>query len=276
MADLSTINASGNSSISNAASNGQNAINGFDPTAISANNNTAQQGLYGPNGSQTKQMSDYMNMYKNSILANPTATDLYTTANTKFNVPALQNTSNALNNAVLTDPQQNVDNAKGFNYDSNQIGAKTAMDLGRLSPLAIAAQNNANTAQGNASNYVAAGLSQNATNLLPVQAFGTQLGSQFGEQATGLDQNQTNQMNALVSKLQAGEQLSAAELAAFEQLSAAEEGAQATENAATTGANASMQNARTQFSNLILPTGSTYLNPLNGSAYNPFATPARP
>lgn len=269
MADLSSINAAGNQQIGNAANNGRSAINSFDPTSIAANNANQQGSLYGANGSQTGQMNDYMNMYKQSILNNPTATDLYSTANDKFNIPQLQETSNALNNAVLTAPQTNLDNAKGFNYDSNQVAAKNNLDLGRLTPLAIAAQNNANTAQSNASNYVTAGLSQNATNLLPTQAYGTLLGSELGYQATGLNQNQHDTLNALVSKMQAGEQLSASEMAAYEALSQAEENAQASEDVANIQNQGQLANTIQQQKYLSIPAGSNLVNTYMNGILNP-------
>lgn len=276
---LSSITAAGKQNIGNAASSGQNAISSFDPSSISASNANQQGSLYGPGGSQSGQMNDYMAAYKASIANNPTATQLYDTANQQFNVPTLQNNATNLNNAVLTAPQQTLDTARGFNYDNNQVGNQTNLTLGRLSPLAIAATNSANTAEGLASNYVNAGLSQNATNLMPIQSYGQQLGAQLGYQATGLDQNQTNTLSALVSKMQSGEQLSAQEMQSYEQLAAAEEGAQATETSAQTTANAAQNVAKINSQNQILPTangGATYYNPVTGYAYNPFSNIRQP
>lgn len=276
MADqnLQDINAAGSGQISGAASRGQSTINSFDPTAISATQLNQQGALYGPNGSQTGQMNDYMSAYKNSILNNPTAVDLYTQGNSIFNVPTLQKNATDLNNLVLQTPQNVLNTAKGFNYDNNQVNNQTTLNLEKLSPLATSATNSANTAEGLASNYVQAGLSQNATNLLPIQAYGNQLTNQLGYQATGLNTEQTNELSALVSKMQAGEQLSAAEMSAYATLSAAEESAQGTETAASTAANASQNVAKINNQNLSIAPGNTYYNPVTGYAYNP-TTPIR-
>lgn len=270
--NLQDITSNASASINNAASNGQNAINNFNPTTISATNANTQGSLYGPNGSQTAQNQNYMQMYQNSIANNPTATQLYNSANTQFNVPTLENNATQLNNAVLNAPQQVLNTAKGFNYDNNQVGNQTDLDLTKLSPLATAATNSANTAEGLASNEVQAGLSQNATNLLPVQAYGNNLTQQMAEQGTGLDQNQTDTLNALVQQMNAGVTLSTAQMQQLESLSAAEESAQASIQNTNTSANAGIEEANIGQQYKTVNPSQTVYDTQTGATYTPIGT----
>lgn len=252
----------GISNVNNANSQGQSALGAFDPNAWNA---TTQAGLSGIKNSQDTTQNNYVQAYKDQIAANPSATDLYNTAYNKFNVGGLQNTSNQLNNAVLTAPQQNIDAAKGFAYDQGQIDQKTNQDLSRLSPLAIAAQNNSNTAQGNASNYVNAGLQQNATNLLPIQEQGTYLQDAYARQQSGYSTTQQAALTALQDKLDKGIALSTAEMQSYQALASSE----ASYQSALATANASVQAAKigqqyqtvTSGQNLVNTFANTILNP---------------
>ena len=209
----------GQTNINSAANSGSNAIGSFDPNAWAGN---TQSGLNSLWNSQGTLQNDYLTAYKNAISSNPSVTDLYTKANDIFNVPALQQTSNTLNNAMLTAPNSNLNAARGFNYDQNQIDQKTSQDLQRLGPSAVAAERNANTAEGNAANYVTSGIAQNNFNLLPIQEQGQYLMDFYARQQSGFTTTAQSQLQALQAKMEAGEQLSASEMSAYATLSSAE------------------------------------------------------
>jgi hypothetical protein len=138
-----------------------------------------------------------MKAYTDAISANPSVTSLFDTANAKYNVLPLQETSNKLNNAMLMAPNSNLDAAKGFNYDQNQVDQKTSQDLQRLGPAAAAAQNNANTAQGNANAYVTSGIAQNNFNLMPIQQQGQYLMDSYARQQSGFTTVAQSQLQSL-------------------------------------------------------------------------------
>lgn len=223
--------------VTNATTNGNNAINSFDPNSWSTNTQNGLTDLWNKQGTTQNQ---YFNAYKDAISANPTATDLYTKANQIFNVQPLQQNANALNNAMLTAPNSNLAAAKGFNYDQNQVDQKTSQDLQRLGPAAAAAQNNAQTAEQNAGNYVTAGMQQNNMNLLPIQQQGQYLMDSYARQQSGFTTTAQAQLQALQAKMESGEKLSEAEMAAYTSLASSE----ASYQNALASANAGVQQAQ--------------------------------
>lgn len=256
--------ATGKSNVDAAAGIGTSAIGSFDPNAWASN---TQNGLTSLWNGQNNTQDAYITAYKNAIASNPSATDLYTKANSIFNVPALQQTSNTLNNAMLEAPNSNIAAARGFNVDQNQIDQKTSQDLQRLAPAAAAAQNNANTAMTNAGNYVTAGMQQNQLNLLPIQEQGSYLMDAFARQQSGFTTTAQSQLASLQAKMESGERLSEAEMSAYATLTSAEEAY----NAAKMSANASVTGS--QLSNnyqILKPSEGLYsamtgkITPYNG------------
>jgi hypothetical protein len=209
----------GEAEANQAQSTGQNAINAFDPNAISSGTRAGFNSLY---GEQNATQNDFINQYKQAISSNPSVQNLYTTGNELYNVPGLASRANTLNNLVLTTPQTTLDTAKGFNYDQNQVNNQTALTLGRLSPLATAATNQLQTAQGLAGQYVQAGITQNQFNLLPVQAQQQYLSELYARQQSGYTTAAEQEYNGLVAKMQSGVQLSQAEYTRANQLAQSE------------------------------------------------------
>jgi hypothetical protein len=248
---------------------GQDAINSFNPTATENNFLSSYNNL---NNTQQGQTQDYSDKYAQAVANNPSVTDLYNQGNDKYNVLGLQNTANQLNNAVLTAPQTNLNAAKGFNYDANQLSQQTNQDLARLSPLALAAQNNAQTAQSNANAYVTAGQAQNAQNLLPVQSEQQFYLQQQNNQSQAALQANSQEIAGLTAKMQSGIQLSQAEYARYNQLVQA----QASIQSAQAQANAAVDQAKIYAQNQVIAPGSTYYNPTSGQYYNPYSNVMKP
>lgn len=246
-----------------ATSTGQNALNSFDPTASQNNFLNSYNSL---NANQQQGSQSYQDQYAKAVAANPTVSQLYDTANQNFNVPGLMQQSTNLNNAMLQDPQQNVNAAKGFNYDANQVGQQTTQDLARLSPIAAAATNQAQQAQTLAGQQVAAGQAQNAQNLLPIQSQQQFLLQQQGNQAQAYVAANTDAFQALTAKMNAGVQLSQTEATMYNQYIQA----QAQVQAAQTTANASVQSANitgqlaNKFANVAA--GNTLVNTETGGS----------
>lgn len=252
----------GQSNVTGAYNAGTNAVGSFDPNAWQKATNS---GLNDIKNSQDSTQASYIDSFKKQILSQPSATTLYNTANEKFNVPALQNTSNQLTNAVLQAPMSNLNAARGFNYDNNQVQQKTAQDLMYLTPQANAAQNNANTANTNAANYVTQGMAQNAYELQPTQEQGQYLMDSYARQQSGFTTTQQSQLDGLKQKMMSGVQLSSDEMAAFSQLTSAESSYQSS----LASANAQIKAAQIGASNVTIPQGSTYFNPGTNGYYTP-------
>lgn len=256
---MSDIYDSGMGKVKSAFDSGKDAIGSFNPNDWQQQ---TQKG-YGDLWSKQGQTQDaYVNAFKNQIMSQPSATNLYDKANNAFNVPALQNTANQLNNTMLTAPNNNLDAARGFNYDQNQVNQKTSQDLQRLAPAAAAAQNNANTAMANAGNYVQAGMAQNQYELQPMQQQGQYLMDSYARQQSGFTQTQQSQLDGLKQKMMSGVQLASDEMAAFTSLSQAESSYQASMNTAQKQLQAVQLGQQYQ----TLSPGQTLINTLTGKS----------
>ena len=210
----------GQTNVGNAANQGQNAINSFNPSNYAANETSGFSGL---NGSQNSTQSNYINAFQNQISSQPSTTQAYQTGQKIYNVQPLQNTANQLNNAVLQAPINDVNAAKGFNYDNNQVGQKQTQDLTYLTPQANAAQNNAATAQQNATNYANLQYEQNQMNILPAQQQGQYLMQQYASQMSNYTAANAAQLSALQDKMNQGVSLSNQEMQSYATLTQAEQ-----------------------------------------------------
>ena len=254
----------GQSVADSAMNTGKSAVSAFNPSDTSGKTLSGFNNLF---GTQANQQNDYIKQYTDTIKNNPTVTQLYDTANTQYNVPGLAQNANYLNNQVLQTPQQQLNTMRGFNADQNQVNNATNQQLRILQPLASAATTNLQTAQGLAQGQVQAGIQQNATNLLPVQAQGQMQSDLWARQASGYTTAAEQEFQGLISKMNAGVQLSQNEMARANALASAE----ATYQSSLMSAQSAQNVARINAQNVTLPQGSTYLNTASGQAYNPFA-----
>jgi len=252
----------GTTNVNNAAASGNAAINAFDPSNYA---NTTMSGLNTIIGGQNNTQNSYQNAFINQIASQPSTTQAYQTGMKLYNVQPLQNEANALTNQVLQAPIQDVNAAKGFNYDQNQVGQKQTQDLEYLSPQANAAQNNATTAQSNATNYANLQYEQNQMNILPMEEQGQYLMQQYAAQQTGWTTAQAQQLSALQAKMDAGEQLSASEMQSYATLTQAEASYQGT----LAQANAQVQAAQLNNQYKTVGQNQNLVNTQNQSIVNP-------
>lgn len=252
----------GSQKINDAASSGSSAINAFDPNAWSS---ATMNGLGNLWNTQGTTQNNYFKAYTNAIANNPSVSDLYKTGNEMFNVPTLQANANLLNNTILQTPNSNLDAAKGFNYDQNQVNQKTSQDLQRLGPIAAAATANANTAEQNAGNYVTAGIAQNNFNLLPIQEQGQYLMDSYARQQSGFTTVAQAQLQALQDKMDQGVALSTSEMSAYASLTTAKTNYENT----LANANAAIQEKQIGNQYQIVPAGQTLVNTFTGGTYKP-------
>lgn len=199
----------GNSVASGAMDVGKTAINSFNPnaTATSQQNNTGN--LF---NTQQNQTNDYIGQYSQAVANNPTVTSLYNKGNEMFNVPQLAQQATNLNNQMTGAVPSGYAGARGFDISNTDVQNGIAQRTAYLQPQANAANANYNSAAGLASQYVTAGQTQNAQNLLPIQAEQQNLLQQQAAQSTGWNNAAQSEFTALVSKMNAGVTLSQAEL----------------------------------------------------------------
>ena len=259
----------GYKNVSNAANTGKQAISSFDPTGFGSK---TKQGFSDLWGSQQGQQQDYIQGFKDTIAGQTGLPEAYSSLNAQYNVPTLAANANYLQGQVLKSPQRNLQMAKGFNFDQNQVDKATNLELARLSPLAQNATNQLQTAQGMVNQGVGFQQAQNQYELQPIQQEGEMLGDFWARQASGFTSASQMELEGLVKKMEAGVQLSTAEMQRYSELAQAEMDYQA----AMTQANTQMNVAKLNNQNQIIGQGQTYYNPATGFYYSPYSNVRKP
>lgn len=242
----------------NANKTGQDAINSYDPTVTASNQ---LQGYNALNASQQGQANDFQGQYAAQIAKNPTAQDLLTTGNNMYGVPGLTQQATYLNNQVNSAYPNAVNQARGYDYSSGQVDNAVNQNLRFLQPESNSATANLNAASALAQGYQQAGLSQNATNLLPIQNSASLLSQAQNNQASNMTTTDTNEFQALNNKLTQGINLSASEMSQYQYLLSLQ--------AAQTSANAQVQAAKVGQTYQTLNPSQTVYNTQTGAAYSP-------
>lgn len=216
---MTDIYADAQGQIGGAASQGQGAINSFNPTDVAGRQmNQFSQLKSSQLGAGPQNAADYMGAYSQAVAANPTVTNLYNTANKMFDVPQLAGQAAYLQNQVTNVAPNQYAIARGFDISEPQVENAINTNLRFLQPQATAATNQAQTAQNLAGQYVQAGQAQNAQNLLPIQSYQPLLQQALAAQATGFTQAAQQEFAGLQAKMEAGVQLSQTEMQTYQQL----------------------------------------------------------
>lgn len=236
-------------SVANQNFNGQSA-GGYSMPDLTSIGQTQNQNSQNFNQSQANQVQAFQGANQAAVNALPTFQQLNQQANQQYNVPNLANTATQLNNTVLQIPQTYSQATQGSDTNNNQLMQLIGQKQWELDPLAQAATNSAQTAQGLANTSVGYGVQNEAQQLSPFQNAAPLLQGQMGNAATNFTQDQANQLSALESMVQAGTTLSAnqaSQLSALQQAQLSYQGqiaaANASQNAAAYAAN-KMQNVQ--------------------------------
>ncbi|MBU6501182.1 MAG: hypothetical protein KGI72_05145 [Patescibacteria group bacterium] len=252
-----------------AVQTGQNAINSFNPQDVAGTQRQGFSSLFGSQMGAGAPISsqDYYNKYASAIAANPSVTGLYNTANTQFNVPQLANQAAYLNNQVANVAPTQYSLARGFDVSDPQVQNAINTNLRFLQPQATAATNFAQTAQNLAGQYVQAGIAQNQFNLLPVQQQGQMLSDALARQSTGFDIAAQNELQGLVSKMNAGVTLSQTEMSRANSLLQAQEAYQQAVDTAKIQQQTTLGASQLANKYQNIPAGNTLINTFTGGAY---------
>lgn len=243
---------------------GKKAINSFDPTATANSTRGGFNSLY---GSQTGTVNDYATRYADTIASNPRVENLYTTANDMFNVPNLGKQATYLNNQVTNAVPQAYSMARGFDYSEPQVQNAVNTNLRFLQPQATAATANYNQASDLANKFVQAGITQNQMNLLPIQAEGPMLNDAMARQSSGYTVAAEQEMQGLISKLNAGITLSTAEIQRANELMKASQAYESAKYTADTAKSSAMGVAQIGNQYQTLNPAQSLINTFTGGTY---------
>ena len=199
--------------ISGQTINGVNNVGAYNMPNYTGAAQTANTNSQNFNTAQNNQVGSFTSAYNAAAQAMPSYQTLLNNANQQYNVPNLQNTATQLNNQVLQIPQTYSQATQGSDTNNNQLMQLIGQKQWELDPLAQAATNSAQTAQGLANNMVNYGI-QNETQMLSPYANTVPLQQALTTGAySNFTQQQQSQMDALNAQLQAGVTLSADQMA---------------------------------------------------------------
>lgn len=212
--------ATASGTIKDATNAGNNAISSYDPTAAGNTSTNAVTSNFNTNQSQN---ASAVNPLQSVINSNPKVQDLYQQGNALYNVPQLATQATDLSNRLTNAVPDAYKASRGYDIDSTDINNGIAAKTAYLTPQSNAATANYNTAAGLASNFVNAGQTQNAQNLIPAQENAALTAQNMAAEQTGWNQAQKSTLDGLLAKMQSGVTLSAAEMQTAQQLAATEE-----------------------------------------------------
>lgn len=219
------------------------------------------------NQSQQNQVGAFTGAYNAAARALPTYQTLLNNANKQYNVqPLAQNAAN-LQNTLLEVPKNYSDLTKGSDTNSAQLQNLIGQRQWELAPVAEAAQNSANVAQGLANTSVGYGVQNEAQQLSPYTNTVPLLTSTLAGASSNFGAQQQAELQALTDKLNQGVILTNAEQQRLNDLKIAEEGYNNALAVANTTGNYALNQQR--LANLFqnVGAGNTLINTSNGSIF---------
>ncbi len=242
------------------APNGSGNIQGYNPDYTNTFS-TQNQNSQNFNQGQANQVGAFQGAYQGAVNALPTYQQLNQQANDQYNVPALANKATQLNNTVLQIPQTYSQATQGSDTNNNQLMQLIGQKQWELSPLAQAATNSAQTAQGLANTSVGYGVQNEAQQLSPYSNTVGLVQSQLASAAANFGAQQQAELAALTAKMNAGVTLTTDERDNLNRLQTA----QTAYNQAVDVANITANYAGNKF--VGVAPGNQVVNTQNGKPY---------
>lgn len=177
-------------------------------------------------GLQQGQNTDFLNRYKGLLGSQETTAQTANRLGQENNLPQLKQNANTLNTTMSNIPYTYRDATKGFDVNQNQLDRIIGQKSSELAPTLTSANNALNTAQNTVNTQL--GYTQEDKNraLIPYQSEQQMMADQQARQTSLYSQDNQNELNALITKINTGVQLSEAEKNRAQQLAIAEKGYQ--------------------------------------------------
>lgn len=172
---------------------------------------------------QTDQTSDFLNRYKQAIGGQETTSAMAGRLGSELGLPALNKNAFMLNQAVTNLPQTNIDASRGFDVNQNQLDRMTNHGLQKLSPLAQNATAQAQNAQSSLNTQMGYEQADQAKALTPFNTEQSMLSDRMARETTLYSQQNQQELDGLIAKMNAGVTLSEGEKNRANQLAVAEQ-----------------------------------------------------
>jgi len=173
---------------------------------------------------QQGQTSNFLQKYSNTIANQGSTADMAGRISSELNLPQLRETSKTLNQRMLMTPLNNMSDTRGSNVTQNQLNNLNTYDLNKLAIPAQLAEQNTQTAENSLNTRL--GYAQNDWNrqLLPLNSEQSFLSDRLARETSMFSEQNQNELNAMIQKMNAGITLSEGEKNRAQSLAIAEKG----------------------------------------------------
>jgi len=165
----------------------------------------------GFNEAQAGQEADYLGRYTGAIQGQEGMGALSKRLGEELGLPTLQANAQKLQETIRNLPTTYGKATRGFDVNANQLARIIGTQTAKLSPAAEAAQNAASAATAQRNEQIGFAQADQAKELLPYQTEGTLLQNRLAREATGFSEDNGRELDAIISKMNAGITLSEGE-----------------------------------------------------------------
>lgn len=162
-------------------------------------------------GRQQGQETDYLSRFRGAIMGQEALPHMYSRIGRELNMPNLATNFNQVSNQMTNLPETYSKATRGFDVNANQLNRIVSTKQAALAPALTTATQNYQTAQDQQNKMIGAELTQQEKQLRPFETEQQFMADRFARESTGFTQDNEMELNSLISKMQAGVQLSEGE-----------------------------------------------------------------
>jgi len=166
--------------------------------------------------------SDFLKRYTGAIGSQETSSAMAERLGKELGIPTLQANATMLRNTMTNLPSTYSKAMTGFDVNANQLARVIGQKSSELAPALTTAESSLSTAQGNLGTRMGYETADQAKQLLPYSVEQSQLNDRLARETTLYTQDNTNELNALIQKINAGVTLSEGEKNRAQQLAISE------------------------------------------------------
>lgn len=160
---------------------------------------------------QQGQTDDFLSRYRSTLGGQEKTAAMADRIGTELGLPALQKNALLLNQTVSDLPQTLLEGTRGFDVNQNQLNQLTSHKLSKLAPAAQRATEQAQSAQNTLNTRLGYESLDRDRELLPFQTEQSLLSDRLARETTLYSQDNQNELDALIAKMNAGITLSEGE-----------------------------------------------------------------
>ena len=185
-------------------------------------------------GQQTQE-SDYLKKYTDFINSQEGSQAMATRLGSELGIPTLQANATMLRNTLTNLPSTYSASSRGYDINQNQLSRIIGQKSSELSPMVTTAENSLQAAQGNLATQMGYQTADQARLEKPYALEQSTMETRIARETSGYSEADTNELNALIAKINSQVLLNNAEQARVQELAMKEKDF---ENAKATAASA--------------------------------------